>query len=253
MTKKITNSGASLPASATIGLPPAQASHVRSAAPAKFRADRIAGGERDDHVDDHRQQRAQQELRVVPLRIDEHDRLGDERSDRAMRPAPRAPRRRAVDGGREAVAQARRRDARGRQVLLVIEGDDLRTTLGLQVALEIGRNIDRGNGVAGPDRRAPQSRGRRRARRSADSGDAATCSTKAREVSERSSSTTTTPSPRITGWLNTAVSTTKANSGTPKIKISAARSCSSHRHSRVATSRNPGFRRPPHQRVRQSR
>ena len=35
------------------------------AAPPELGADRIAGGERDDHVDDHRQQRAQQELRVV--------------------------------------------------------------------------------------------------------------------------------------------------------------------------------------------
>jgi len=39
--------------------------------------------------------------------------------------------------------------------------------------------------------------------------DAATCSTNAREVSDRSASTTTTPSPRITGLRNTAVSTTK--------------------------------------------
>jgi multidrug efflux pump subunit AcrA (membrane-fusion protein) len=70
---------------------------------------------------------------------------------------------------------------------------------------------------------------------------AATSSAKARDVSDLSASTTTTPSSRITGWLNTAASTAKANSGTPKIKISAARSCSSHRHSRRATSRNPGF------------
>jgi hypothetical protein len=52
-------------------------------------------------------------------------------------------------------------------------------------------------------------------------GDAAICSTKARAVSDRSSSTTTTPRPRITGWLNTAERTMKANSGTPKIKMSA--------------------------------
>src|SRR5215831_7617948 len=71
--------------------------------------------------------------------------------------------------------------------------------------------------------------------------DAATSSAKAREVSDRSASTMTTPSSRITGWLNTAASTAKANSGTPKIKISAARSCSSHRHSRRATRMNPGF------------
>src|SRR5262249_40919027 len=71
--------------------------------------------------------------------------------------------------------------------------------------------------------------------------DAATSSAKARDVSDLSASTMTTPSSRITGWLNTAASTAKANSGTLKIKISAARSCSSHRHSRRATKRNPGF------------
>src|SRR5262249_34391757 len=57
-------------------------------------------------------------------------------------------------------------------------------------------------------------------------GDAATCSMRARDVSDRSASTTTTLSPRITGWLNTAVSTTKAKSGTPNIRTSARRSCS---------------------------
>src|SRR6516225_6969079 len=72
-------------------------------------------------------------------------------------------------------------------------------------------------------------------------GDAATASAKAREVSDRSASTMTTPRSRITGWLKTAVNTVKANSGTPKIRISAARSCNNHRHSRRATNRNPGF------------
>ena len=61
----------------------------------------------------------------------------------------------------------------------------------------------------------------------------------AREVSDLSSSTTATPSPRITGWLKTKLSTTNANSGTPNIRISAARSCISHRHSRMATRRIP--------------
>src|SRR5262249_37520041 len=39
----------------------------------------------------------------------------------------------------------------------------------------------------------------------------------------------------------TAVSTAKANSGTPKINMGATRSCRSHRHSRLATSQNPRF------------
>ena len=43
--------------------------------PTKFRADRIACRERDHHMNDHRQQGAEQELRVVFLRIDEHNRL----------------------------------------------------------------------------------------------------------------------------------------------------------------------------------
>ena len=51
------------------------------AAPPELGADRIAGGERDDDMDDHRQQRAQQELGVVLLRIDQHDRFGDQRPD----------------------------------------------------------------------------------------------------------------------------------------------------------------------------
>src|SRR5438105_6979929 len=70
-------------------------------------------------------------------------------------------------------------------------------------------------------------------------GDAASCSTNMREVSDRSASTTTTPSSRMTGWLNTAVRTAKANNGTRKIKMRAARSCSSQRHSRLRRARSP--------------
>src|SRR5262245_49114847 len=96
--------------------------------------------------------------------------------------------------------------------------------------------------MASPDRIACAAAARSPVRRTMLSpGDAATSSTKAREVSDRSASTTTTLSPRITGWLNAAVSTTNANNGTPKIRISAVRSCSSHRHSRRATNQNPGF------------
>ena len=95
-------------------------------------------------------QRTQQELRVVPLRVDQHDRLGNERPD-AGRLWCRVGRGRRAGGG-EAVAQTRRRHARGRQELLIVEGDHLRPALGLEVALEIGRDVDRGNGVPGPDR-----------------------------------------------------------------------------------------------------
>ena len=51
------------------------------AAPAKLGAYGVAGGERDDHVDHHREQRTQQELRVILLWVDEHDRLGDQSAD----------------------------------------------------------------------------------------------------------------------------------------------------------------------------
>src|SRR5262249_28265786 len=68
--------------------------------------------------------------------------------------------------------------------------------------------------MASPDRIARAADARSPARSTMLSpGDAATCSTNAREVSDRSASTMTTPSPRITGWLKTAVSTAKANSG----------------------------------------
>ena len=56
---------------------------------------------------------------------------------------------RALGGRREAFAQPRRGDARGCQVLLVIEGDDLGATLGLQIAFEIGRHVDGADGLAG--------------------------------------------------------------------------------------------------------
>jgi hypothetical protein len=65
---------------------------------------RIAGRNGDDHVDHHRQQRAEQELRVVALRVDQRDDLGDERPD--ARGLWRSARGRPVDGGREAIAQA---------------------------------------------------------------------------------------------------------------------------------------------------
>ena len=55
----------------------------------------------------------------------------------------------ALGGGREAIAEAGRRDARGCQVLLVIEGGDLRATLGFQIAFKIGRHVDDADGLAG--------------------------------------------------------------------------------------------------------
>jgi len=48
---------------------------ITHAAAIKLGSHRIAGRERDDHVDDHRQKGAQQELGVVFLRVHQHDRL----------------------------------------------------------------------------------------------------------------------------------------------------------------------------------
>ena len=133
------------------------------AAAAELGAHRIAGRDRDDHMQHHRQQRAQQKLGVVPLRIDQNDGLGDERADaRCFR---RRALGRALGGGGEAVAEPRRRDARGGEELLIIEADHLRAAPGLQIALEIGRHVDGADGLAGADRARGRRRGRRRARR----------------------------------------------------------------------------------------
>ena len=120
------------------------------AAPPEFGADRVASGERDDHVNDGGQQSAQQELGIICLGVGQHDRLGNERSDaRRLRSRMGS---RARGGRGKARAQARRGNARCSQVLLVIEANNLRTALGLHVAFEIGRDIKCGDGVARPDR-----------------------------------------------------------------------------------------------------
>ncbi len=120
-------------------------------AAAEFGADRIARGERDHHMDDHRQQRAQQELGVVLLRIDQRDGLAGQRAGRGR--GRRAPLGGGggVGRGRKRIAQPGGGDAGRGQELLVIEADHLRPAFGLQVALEIRRDIDRRDRLAGPD------------------------------------------------------------------------------------------------------
>ena len=123
------------------------------AAAAELGAHRIAGGDRDDHMQHHRQQRAQQKLGVVPLRIDQHDGLGDERAD------ARCFRRRGSTAvwRRWRLSLSPDERCRGGEELLIIEADHLRAPPGLQIALEIGRHVDGADGVAGADR----ARGRR--------------------------------------------------------------------------------------------
>ena len=72
------------------------------AAARELGADRIAGGDRDDDVEDVRQDRAQQELRVVQRRIGEHILFDDERA-RSER----------FRGGGRRVRQCRRRRGNG--------------------------------------------------------------------------------------------------------------------------------------------
>ena len=52
----------------------------------------------------------------------------------------------------ETVAQTRRCDAGRGEELLVIEGDDLRAALGLEIAFEFGRHVDGADGLARPYR-----------------------------------------------------------------------------------------------------
>jgi hypothetical protein len=46
----------------------------------------------------------------------------------------------------------RRCDAGRGQELLVVKGDDLGAALSLEITLEVGRHVDRGNGLARADR-----------------------------------------------------------------------------------------------------
>ena len=120
-------------------------------ATAEFGADGIAGGERDHHMDDRRQQRTQQELGIVLLRIDKRDGFRGECSHGSRRRGG------AFGGsghgrrGGKRIVQSRRCDAGRRQELLVIEAYDLRAALSLQVALEIWRDMDCRDRLARPN------------------------------------------------------------------------------------------------------
>src|SRR5262249_56821013 len=118
--------------------------------PAELGAHRVAGRECDDHVDHHRQQRAEQKLRVVARRVDQYDCFGNERPD--VLSLWRRGCGRALDGSREAIAETRCSDAGGSEELLVIEGNHLRAPPRLQIALEIIWYVDSADGVARADR-----------------------------------------------------------------------------------------------------
>ena len=120
------------------------------AARAELRADRIAAGDRDHDVQHGRQDRPQQELRVVQGGIGEHILLDHERTGRE-RQRPADPRGRSADGRRNRRLQRTRGDVARREELLVEEDDDLRPPPICDVALEVLGDIDRGDGLARAD------------------------------------------------------------------------------------------------------
>ena len=139
-------------------------------------------------------------------------------------------------------------DAGGGQELLVIEGDDLRTAFGLEVALEVGRNVDGRDGVAGTDR--ARRRGEiagalddaeiGRGRHLLDEGARDLRAVLVDDDHAETADHRMTESQRTKPRKRTAA---RRRSG------SAPRgSCSSHRHSRLATSQNPGFDADVHRR-----
>ena len=119
------------------------------AAPRELGADRIAGGDGDNDVEDVRQDRSQQELRVIQRRIGEHiffddERAGSERFRGGGRRVRQCRRRRGNGAGKR-----RRSAVAGREVLPVVENDNSRALAVDQIALEILGDIDRGDRVSG--------------------------------------------------------------------------------------------------------
>ncbi len=115
---------------------------------AELRSHGIACGYGDHDMQDGRQDRAQQELGVVQGRIGQHVLFDDQRARRIAR---RRRRRQIGGAGRNRSGQGRGRDVAGREILLVVEDDDLRPLARGDVALEVARQIDRRERLAGTD------------------------------------------------------------------------------------------------------
>ena len=144
------------------GRPPARCVEpFRQAAVTELRTDAIAAGDRDQHVQHRRQQRAQQELRIIGLRIDERITLDDEPSRPETAAAAGEPRRHR----RERRAQRGRREIAGRVELLVVEDDDLRPLARQRVAFEMLRKEHDGEVAPRADRMHRGRRDRRNAPR----------------------------------------------------------------------------------------
>ena len=130
---------------------PARRAQPRALAPAReLRADGVARRQRHDDVQHGRQDRAQQELRVVQSRVRENVLLGNKgaRPVAAAVPSPRQRGRgrgdRIRDRGIGVVA--------GGEILPVVERHDLGAMAGQEIAFEILRDVDGGDRLAGADR-----------------------------------------------------------------------------------------------------
>ena len=129
------------------GAPTRRCEPFRQAAVTELRTDAIAARDRDQHMHHGRQQRAQQELRIIDLRIDERISLNDEPSRPKFAAAACEPRRHR----RERRAQRRRREIARRVELLVVEGDDLWPLARQRVSFEMLRKENDGEGAPRPD------------------------------------------------------------------------------------------------------
>ncbi len=129
----------------------ARGPHPRAFAPAReFRADGVACGQRHDDVQHGRQDRAQQELRVIQRRVRENILLGNEGAGPVAAAVP-APRQRG--GGRgDRIRNRGIGVVAGREILPVVERHDLRALAGQEIALEILGDVDGGDRVARADR-----------------------------------------------------------------------------------------------------
>ena len=142
--KKTANSGSSLPSKRDQRAAAGAAQPGAQAAPRELGADRIAGGDRDDDVEHGRHHRAQQKPGVVERGVGQHVLLDDERAAADRLQPNLVQRRQAGEVAAEiALAQAARGDVARREVLLVVEGDDLRPAPGHQIPLEFAAGYRR--------------------------------------------------------------------------------------------------------------
>jgi hypothetical protein len=99
-----------------------------------------------------RHHRAQQKPGVIERRVGQNVFLDDEPSAAGLRPAQIGERRQPRDGVGDRRVDAAGGNAPRREILRVVEGDDLRPADGQQIQLETRRNVDGGDRPPGADR-----------------------------------------------------------------------------------------------------